>query len=64
MPTYCYKCDACDYEFEAKQKITEEPLTHCPQCHAEDAKRIIKFANAPVLKGKGWFGKGGSKGGY
>lgn len=56
MPTYCYKCDSCEHEFEAVQKMSDEPLTFCRECNKETAKRIIKFANKPVLKGKGWTG--------
>ena len=30
MPTYDYKCKTCGKEFEYFQKITDEPLSHCP----------------------------------
>lgn len=31
MPTYLYKCKTCGKEFEYKQSINDEPLTHCPE---------------------------------
>jgi putative FmdB family regulatory protein len=57
MPTYDYKCDHCDYEFEVKQKMSDEPLTFCPVCNKEKVKKIFKSANKPILKGSGWTGQ-------
>ena len=54
MPTYEYKCDSCGHEFEAVQKITEKPLTECPNCKKNEAKRLIS-ATAFHLKGSGWY---------
>jgi len=56
-PTYDYICQKCEHEFEAIQKITEEPLTDCPECGSNKAKRCIS-ASTFVLKGGGWYSDG------
>lgn len=37
MPTYDYNCIKCDEKLEILQKITDEPLTTCPKCGAENS---------------------------
>lgn len=60
MPTYTYRCrdESCEHEFEAVQKITDDALTECPECHKE-TRRIIVSGNFR-LKGEKWFSKGGN----
>lgn len=54
MPLYEYRCDACEHEFEALQKMSDEPLVHCPAC--DDAKlRKLVSAVGFRLKGDGWY---------
>lgn len=54
MPIYEYQCQKCEHVLEALQKIAEEPLRFCPECGAEELKRLI---SAPRfrLKGSGWY---------
>lgn len=54
MPIYEYQCQKCEHVLEALQKISEEPLRFCPECGAEELKRLI---SAPRfrLKGSGWY---------
>ena len=52
MPHYDYKCAKCGHIFEARQKITEEPLKHCPRCQGP-VKRLISPAGI-VFKGSGF----------
>ncbi|MDD2942866.1 MAG: zinc ribbon domain-containing protein [bacterium] len=54
MPTYSYECFACGHKFEATQKITEDAISVCPECHKEEVKRIITASNFH-LKGSGWY---------
>ena len=54
MPIYEYVCDQCGRELETLQKITEEPLIHCPEC-GEEALRKKVSAAAFRLKGTGWY---------
>ena len=53
MPIYDYQCEACGHVFDALQKLSDEPLTECPACHA---KALQKLLSAPAfqLQGKGW----------
>ena len=41
MITYTYKCDDCDHVFEAQQRISEDPLTECPECKKQNTNRIV-----------------------
>ena len=54
MPTYEYQCSSCEHQFEEFQKITDEAISTCPECGAEEAKRLIS-ASAFHLKGSGWY---------
>lgn len=54
MPIYEYKCTACEHEFEAIQKFSDEPLLVCPGCNEEALKKKISAA-AFRLKGGGWY---------
>ena len=53
MPTYDYSCDACGYEFEREQRITEDPIKKCPKCGKLKARRMIAGGGF-ILKGGGW----------
>lgn len=54
MPLYEYRCDACNHEFEALQKISDEPLVHCPVCEAAELRKLVSAAGFR-LKGQGWY---------
>lgn len=67
MPIYEYACAKCESEFEAEQRITDEPLKSCPRCRSRRVKRLISQTSF-ALKGGGWYAdgyasKGGSKAG-
>jgi putative FmdB family regulatory protein len=54
MPIYEYRCGACGHELEALQKLSEPPLSNCPECHKPSLTKLI----SPVgfqLKGSGWY---------
>jgi putative FmdB family regulatory protein len=53
--TYDYVCTACAHVWEAEQRITEAPLTECPTCHAQTAKRQVSGGQGFILKGGGWY---------
>lgn len=63
MPFYEYRCDSCGHGFEALQKISDEPLIHCPACEAPQLRKLVSAAGFR-LKGQGWYEtdfKSGSK---
>ncbi len=63
MPIYEYECQACGHKKEALQKISDDPLTECPECGKSELKKLISAAGFR-LKGAGWYEtdfKSGSK---
>jgi putative FmdB family regulatory protein len=52
MPTYEYRCEHCG-DFEEIQRITDPPLTRCPQCRRR-VRRLISSTSFQ-LKGSGWY---------
>jgi putative FmdB family regulatory protein len=65
MPIYAYKCGACGLAKDVLQKISDTPLTVCPNCGKETFSKQITAAGFQ-LKGSGWYVtdfRGGSGGG-
>lgn len=54
MPTYDYKCLECSLNFEAFQKMSDEPLSECPNCGGS-VKRLIGAGLSPIFKGSGFY---------
>lgn len=54
MPLYEYRCNACGHELEAMQKMSDAPLTLCPECGEPALKKQLSAA-AFRLKGGGWY---------
>lgn len=54
MPIYEYRCEQCDHQFDALQKISDDPLTECPQCGKNALKKLVSAPNFR-LKGGGWY---------
>jgi len=54
VPIYEYACRNCDHTLDALQKISDAPLTDCPECGEPALKRLL---SAPRfrLKGEGWY---------
>ena len=59
MPTYEYECTK-GHQFEAVQRITDEPLERCQVCRAK-VRRLISASHF-ILKGGGWYKDGYSAG--
>ena len=53
MPIYLYQCEQCGIRFERKQRISEEPLTDCPECDGH-VHRIIQPVGV-IFKGSGFY---------
>ncbi len=54
MPTYEYRCQACEHEMEATHSIKDPALVECPVCHAPKLERLISSTSFQ-LKGSGWY---------
>ncbi len=54
MPIYEYQCAACDHELEAIQKMSDAPLSDCPECGQPALNKKISAAGFR-LKGGGWY---------
>ena len=55
MPTYEYKCFACDHVFEQFQSITAAPTKRCPQCGKAKVKRMLGTGAGLIFKGSGFY---------
>src|SRR5437764_10472588 len=53
MPTYEYLCRVCSHRFETWQKMTDDPLTTCPECGG--TIRRVLFPAGIVFKGSGFY---------
>ena len=56
MPVYEYRCDACNNQFELRQKFSDPPADRCPECGGTVRKAVSAVSFS--LKGAGWFGDG------
>ncbi|PRH48736.1 FmdB family zinc ribbon protein [Burkholderia multivorans] len=54
MPIYAYRCEACGFAKDVLQKMSDEPLSQCPEC-GRDAFRKQVTAAGFQLKGSGWY---------
>ena len=64
MPIYAYKCESCGHAKDVLQKMSDTPLSVCPQCGASAFKKQLTAAGFQ-LKGSGWYVtdfRGGSQG--
>ena len=56
MPIYEYECTSCCKVIEVIQRMTEDPLTNCPDCSGPVNKLVSK--SSFQLKGGGWYADG------
>jgi putative FmdB family regulatory protein len=65
MPIYAYRCESCGFAKDVLQKISDAPLTKCPECQGDTFRKQVTAAGFQ-LKGSGWYVtdfRGGSNGG-
>jgi putative FmdB family regulatory protein len=53
MPTYGYRCTACENEFERFQKMTDPPVTECESCGGAVKKML--YPVGIQFKGSGFY---------
>ena len=54
MPIYEYRCASCGHQQEFLQKVSDAPLTVCPQCGKPTFSKMVTAAGFQ-LKGSGWY---------
>lgn len=54
MPIYEYRCESCGHELEKIQRMSDAPLTECPDCGEASLRRLVSAAGFR-LKGGGWY---------
>lgn len=64
MPIYEYRCQSCGFQKEYLQRMSDAPLTDCPECKQATFSKMVTAAGFQ-LKGGGWYVtdfKGGGSG--
>lgn len=54
MPIYEYVCTACGHALDTLQKMSDAPLTDCPECNKATLQKVMS-ATSFQLKGTGWY---------
>lgn len=54
MPIYEYECRECSHRLEKLQKMSDAPLTRCPECGKDSLTKLVSAAGFR-LKGGGWY---------
>lgn len=63
MPIYAYGCSSCGLQKDVMQKMSDAPLTTCPECGKEAFAKQLTAAGFQ-LKGSGYYAtdfKGGGR---
>jgi len=55
MPTYEYGCKNCGHRFEELQRMSDDPITVCPQCGEKTVKRLVSGGAGLIFKGSGFY---------
>ncbi|GJQ58542.1 MAG: zinc ribbon domain-containing protein [Candidatus Scalindua sp. AMX11] len=55
MPTYDYRCNACNHEFELFHSIKDKPIKKCPKCKKLTVERLIGAGSTIIFKGSGFY---------
>jgi putative FmdB family regulatory protein len=53
VPTYEYRCKACQREFEVQQSMKDPDLVHCDKCGADALERLISWTS---VRNNNWQG--------
>jgi putative FmdB family regulatory protein len=54
MPIYAYRCSSCDHQNDVMQKMSDAPLSTCPECGKETFSKQLTAAGFQ-LKGNGYY---------
>ena len=53
MPTYEYRCSACEHRFDKRQGFDAPTIIACPKCGQESRRQLS--AVPIIFKGSGWY---------
>ncbi len=53
MPIYEYECEQCGVRFERLQRMSDAPLTDCPECNGH-VHRVMQPVGI-IFKGSGFY---------
>ena len=53
MPTYGYRCQSCQREFDVWQRMSDAPVASCPTCGGSGKRQF--FPAGLVFKGSGFY---------
>ncbi len=54
MPIYVYRCSSCDLQQDVLQKMSDAPLSVCPECGQQTFSKQLTAAGFQ-LKGNGYY---------
>lgn len=54
MPIYAYRCESCGFAQDVLRKISDPPLSVCPECGKDTYRKQVTAAGFQ-LKGSGWY---------
>ncbi|AJP56439.1 FmdB family transcriptional regulator [Pandoraea vervacti] len=54
MPIYAYRCETCGFAKDVLQKMSDDPLSQCPECGKDTFRKQVTAAGFQ-LKGSGWY---------
>src|ERR1700743_941363 len=54
MPIYAYRCESCGFAQDILRKISDPPLSVCPECNKDTFRKQVTAAGFQ-LKGSGWY---------
>src|SRR5690554_2164187 len=54
MPTYDYRCTACEHSFEQYQAFTDNTLTDCPSCGKPELRKVFSSIGV-TFNGSGFY---------
>lgn len=55
MPTYDYRCNNCEHEFELFQSMKDGVKKKCPECGKLALERLIGLGAGVIFKGSGFY---------
>ena len=50
MPIYAYRCDECGHTKDVLQKVSDAPLTDCPECGKPALKKQVERLRDALAK--------------